>query len=238
MEKTDNHNLPKHIAIIMDGNRRWAKKRNMPTNFGHKEGAKALETVAKYCANIGIQVLTVYAFSSENWKRSKEEVDGLMNLFEQYIYEFDTKYAKENIKIRFLGDRTKLSQNLQDGMNRVENTTKYNTGMIFNVALNYGGRDELINVIKKVAEKVKNNEFTIDDIGYEEVESNLYTSGCMDVDLLIRTSGEMRVSNFLPWQISYAEMYFTDTYWPDFKEKDIDIAIEEFSKRKRNFGGN
>lgn len=238
MEKTDNHNLPKHIAIIMDGNRRWAKSKNMPTNLGHKEGAKALEIVAKYCANIGIEVLTVYAFSSENWKRSKEEVDGLMNLFEQYIHEFDTKYQKENIKIRFIGDRSKLSNNLQQGMNRVENATKENTGMIFNVALNYGGRDDILNATKKIATKVMNNEISIEDIDDSEFENNLYTSGCIDVDLLIRTSGEIRISNFLLWQISYAEMYFADNYWPDFKEKDIDKAIEEFNKRKRNFGGN
>lgn len=238
MEKTDNDNLPKHIAIIMDGNRRWAKKRNLPTNLGHKEGAKVLEVIAKYCANIGIKVLTVYAFSSENWKRSKEEVDGLMNLFEQYIHEFDTKYQKENIKIRFLGDRTKLSNNLIEGMNRVETATNDNTGMIFNVAINYGGREEIINAVKLISQKVKNEEISIDGIDDKEFENALYTKECMDVDLLIRTSGEIRVSNFLPWQLSYAEMHFTDVLWPDFKEKDIDIAIEDFSKRKRNFGGN
>lgn len=238
MENTDNENLPKHIAIIMDGNRRWAKKRNMPSNYGHREGAKTLETIAKYCANKGIKELTVYAFSNENWKRSKEEVDSLMNLFEQYIHEFDTKYAKENIKIKFLGDLTRLSLSIQEGVKRVENRTKENTGMVFNVALNYGGREEIINAVKLITQKVKDDKLNINNINHEEFEKHLYTSGCMDVDLLIRTSGEMRISNFLPWQLSYAEMYFTDTYWPDFKENDIDVAIDEFKKRKRNFGGN
>ena len=238
MNETDNSNLPNHIAIIMDGNRRWAKKKNMPTNFGHKEGAKVLETIARHCADIGVNVLTVYAFSNENWKRSKEEVDSLMNLFEQYIHEFDEKYGKENIKIKFLGDMTRLSPELQQGVERIENNTKDNTGMLFNVALNYGGREEILNAVKAIANKVKNNEMDIKDINHEEFIQHLYTSQNSDVDLLIRTSGEMRVSNFLLWQISYTEMYFTDKYWPDFKKEDINLAIDEFKKRKRNFGGN
>ena len=230
MEKTDNDNLPKHIAIIMDGNRRWAKKRNLPTNLGHKEGAKVLEVIAKYCANIGIKVLTVYAFSSENWKRSKEEVDGLMNLFEQYIHEFDTKYQKENIKIRFLGDRTKLSNNLIEGMNRVETATNDNTGMIFNIAFNYGSKDEIINAVKNMV----NDNVTITK---ENLDNYLYTNESGNVDLLIRTSGEQRISNFLLWQIAYAEFYFTDVHWPDFKEKELEKALENYQNRDRRFGG-
>lgn len=238
MEKMDSSNLPNHIAIIMDGNRRWAKSKNMPANFGHKEGAKVLETVARYCADIGIHILTVYAFSNENWKRSKEEVDALMKLFEEYIEEFDKKYGKENIRIKFLGDMTKLSETLQQGIKRVENNTKDNTGMLFNIAINYGGREEIVNATKKIAQKIKNNEINVEDIDEVEFEKQLYTMQNSEVDLLIRTSGELRISNFLLWQISYAEMYFTNTYWPDFKKEDIDLAIGDFKKRKRNFGGN
>lgn len=232
MEKSDNSNLPNHIAIIMDGNRRWAKERNLPTKVGHNEGGNAIEKVAKYCSKIGIKNLTVFAFSTENWKRSKEEVDTLMGIFERYINDFDKKYNNENIAIRFIGDLSVLSEKIQEGAKKVTKNTEKNDGMVFNVALNYGGKEEILRAIKNIV----NDKIEVDKINEEVFEKYLYTS--VPVDLLIRTSGEMRISNFLPWQLSYAEMYFTKQYWPDFNEESIDLAIEEFAKRKRNFGGN
>ena len=237
MNQQDNNNLPKHIAIIMDGNRRWAKEKGMPGKLGHTEGAKTLEVVAKYCNNIGIKYLTVYAFSTENWKRSKEEVDWLMNLLEKYIKDFDKNNKKENIKIRVIGDITRLRPSFQEGIKRIEENTKSNTGLQFNIALNYGGRDEIMYATKLLTKKVQNGELKVNDIDEKMFETCLYTYDSPDVDLMIRTSGEIRVSNFLPWQLSYAEMYFTDCYWPDFKEKQLDLAISEYKKRNRKFGG-
>jgi undecaprenyl diphosphate synthase len=237
MNQIDSTNLPKHIAIIMDGNRRWAKEKGMPGKLGHTEGAKTLEIVAKYCNKIGIKYLTVYAFSTENWKRSKEEVDWLMDLLEKYIIDFDKNNKKENIKIRVIGDITRLRPSFQEGIKRIEENTKNNTGLQFNIALNYGGRDEIIHATKLLTEKVQSGEIKIQDIDEKTFETCLYTYDSPDVDLMIRTSGEIRVSNFLPWQLSYAEMYFTDGYWPDFKEKELDLAIKEYQKRNRKFGG-
>jgi len=237
MNQIDSTNLPKHIAIIMDGNRRWAKEKGMPGKLGHTEGAKTLEIVAKYCNKIGIKYLTVYAFSTENWKRSKEEVDWLMDLLEKYINDFDKNNKKDNIKIRVIGDITRLRPSFQEGIKRIEENTKNNTGLQFNIALNYGGRDEITNAMKKIATKIANNEINIEDINEELISNHLYTAGQPDPDLLIRTSRELRTSNFLPWQLVYTEFYFPDKHWPEFGEEDLLEAIRVYQKRNRRFGG-
>ncbi len=226
-----------HIAIIMDGNRRWAKERNLDTKLGHKEGAKTLEKIVRYANSIGIKIITVYAFSTENWKRSKEEVGALMLLLQNYLEDYSKRADTENIKINVLGDITPLSNGLQKSINKAIERTKNNTGIIFNIAFNYGGRDEITRAVKIIAEDVKQGKIDIEDIDENLISSNLYTKNLPDPDLLIRTSGEIRTSNFLPWQIVYSEFYFTNKYWPDFTEKDLDEAIEEYNRRNRKFGG-
>ena len=228
--------MPKHIAIIMDGNRRWAKQRNMPVKLGHKQGAETLKKIVRYANKIGIKYMTVYAFSTENWKRSEEEVSALMNLLENYLDEFSKQANTENIVINVLGSMKELSESLQNKIRETIERTKNNTGIIFNIALNYGGRDEIVKAVQEIAKKTKNGEIEIDDINEELISKHLYTKGCIDPDLLIRTSGEIRLSNFLPWQSVYTEFLFIDKLWPDFSEKDLDEAIEVFKKRNRKFG--
>lgn len=230
-------NLPKHIAIIMDGNRRWAKDRNIETRLGHKQGAETLKKIAKYANNIGIQHMTVYAFSTENWKRTKEEVGALMALLQLYVSDFLNDPDLENIRIKVLGDISKLDTGLQNSIKKAIARTENNTGLILNVAFNYGGRDEITKAVQHIATKVKNNELSIEDINEDTVSQELYTKGQPDPDLLIRTAGEQRTSNFLPWQLVYTEFLFIDKYWPDFSESDLDEAIEVFNKRNRKFGG-
>ena len=234
----DNNNLPTHIAIIMDGNRRWARNNNLDVRLGHKKGAETLENIVKYCNKIGIKYLTVYAFSTENWKRSKEEVGALMLLLQKYLEDFAKRADTENIKIQILGDRENLPNGLAKGIEKVEERTKNNTGLTFNVAFNYGGRDEIVKAVKNIALNVKNENINIDDITEELISNNLFTKNMPDPDLMIRTSGEIRTSNFLPWQLVYSEFYFTDKLWPDFTSKDLDEAIEEFNRRNRKFGAN
>ena len=234
----DKNDMPRHIAIIMDGNRRWAKAKGMPASYGHKEGAKTLEKIVRYCNKIGLEYITVYAFSTENWKRAEEEVNSLMMLLQSYLDVYSKRADTENIKVKILGDITVLSSGMQKSIKKCMERTKNNTGVTFNIALNYGGRDEIIKAIKKISEKVKNNEIQIDDITEEMVSNNLYTKGEPDPDLLIRTSGELRLSNFLPWQLVYSEFLFMDKNWPDFEEEDIDKAIIEYQKRTRKFGAN
>ena len=234
----DKNYMPKHIAIIMDGNRRWARARGKNASSGHKEGAKTLEKIVRYANSIGLQYITVYAFSTENWKRAEEEVKALMMLFKSYLDDYSKRADTENIKVKFLGDITALNDNLQKSIIKCEERTKNNTGITFNIALNYGGRDEIIKAIKKISEKVKNNEIDIEDITEDLVSENLYTKGEPDPDLLIRTSGELRLSNFLPWQLVYSEFLFIDKNWPDFNEEDLDKAIIEYQKRTRKFGAN
>lgn len=228
--------LPKHIAIIMDGNRRWAKERNIETRLGHKEGAETLKKIAKYANKIGIQYLTVYAFSTENWKRTKEEVGALMGLLQMYVNDFLNDKELENIKINVLGDVSKLELGLQKSIQKAIDRTKNYTGMTLNVAFNYGGRDEITKAVQKIANKVQNQEITIQDIDEQYVADNLYTQGQLEPDLLIRTGGEQRVSNFLLWQLAYTEFLFIDKYWPDFSAEDLDEAIEVFEQRNRKFG--
>ena len=234
----DKNYMPRHIAIIMDGNRRWAKAKGMPASYGHKEGAKTLEKIVRYCNKIGLEYITVYAFSTENWKRAEEEVNSLMMLLQSYLDVYSKRADTENIKVKILGDITVLSSGMQKSIKKCMERTKNNTGVTFNIALNYGGRDEIIKAIKKISEKVKNNEIQIDDITEEMVSNNLYTKGEPDPDVLIRTSGELRLSNFLPWQLVYSEFLFMDKNWPDFEEEDIDKAIIEYQKRTRKFGAN
>lgn len=234
----DKESLPKHIGIIMDGNRRWAKSQGLSISQGHKEGAETLKKIAKYANKIGIEYMTVYAFSTENWKRAKEEVSALMLLLQNYVEDFLKKTSSENIKIQFLGDITVLSKNLQKSINNCIEKTKNNTGLTLNIAFNYGGRAELIRAIKEIAKKVENNTINVEKIDEETVANELYTAGQPDPDLVIRTSGEERLSNFLPWQVVYSELLFVEKYWPAFGEEDLDDAIIEYQKRTRNFGAN
>ena len=218
----EQENLPKHIAIIMDGNRRWAREKGMPVSFGHKEGAKTLEKIVRYANKIGIKYITVYAFSTENWKRTTEEVSTLMKLFQSYLDDYSKRADSENIRVKIIGSRDGLSEKMKDSIEKCMERTQNNTGITFNIALNYGGRDELVRAVKSIAEQVKENQINIDEITEETISNNLYTKEQPDPDLLIRTSGELRLSNFLPWQLVYSEFLFLDKYWPDFSEKDLD----------------
>ena len=228
---------PKHIAIIMDGNRRWARQHNLEVKEGHKKGAQNLENIAKYCNKIRIKYLTVYAFYTENWKRSKEEVGALMLLLQNYLNEFSKRANTDNIKIQVLGDIKVLSKGLQNSINKAIEKTKFNTGLTLNIAFNYGGRAEITQAMKQIALKIQNNEININDINEELISNNLYTKGMPDPDLLIRTSGELRTSNFLPWQLAYTEFYFDEKFWPDFSEEDLLKAIITYEGRNRKFGG-
>ena len=229
-------NLPKHIAIIMDGNRRWARNKGLPVSLGHKEGAKTLEKIVRYANKIGIKHITVYAFSTENWKRTTEEVNALMNLFQSYLDDYSKRADSENIKVKIIGNRQGLSEKMQKSIEKCMERTKNNTGITVNIALNYGGRDEIIHAVKNIIEKVQNKEINIEDITEQTISDNLYTANQPDPDLLIRTSGEIRLSNFLPWQLVYTEFLFVDKNWPDFNEKDLDDAIEVYRSRNRKFG--
>lgn len=231
-------NLPTHIAIIMDGNRRWAKQRKLDAKLGHKKGAEALENIVRYCNKIGIRYLTVYAFSTENWKRSKEEVGALMLLLQNYLDDFAKRADTENIRIKMLGNREELSAGLLKSLDKAIARTENNTGVTFNIAFNYGGRDEIVKAVRKIANDVKENTIQLEDINEELISNHLYTGGQPDPDLMIRTSGEIRTSNFLPWQLVYSEYYFTDKLWPDFTNEDLDEAIAEFNRRTRKFGAN
>ena len=231
-------NMPKHIAIIMDGNRRWAKAQGKPASFGHKEGAKTLEKIVRYANKIGLEHITVYAFSTENWKRAEDEVNTLMMLLQSYLDDYSKRADSENIKVKILGDITALSQGMQKSIINCMERTKNNTGITFNIALNYGGRAEIIRAVKEIAEKSKNGSINIEDINEQMISDNLYTAGQPDPDLVIRTSGELRLSNFLPWQVVYSEFLFVNKNWPDFTEQDLDNAIIEYQKRTRKFGAN
>ena len=232
----ENENMPKHIAIIMDGNRRWAKQKGLDPKLGHKEGAKTLEKIVRYANKIGLGYITVYAFSTENWKRTEDEVGALMLLLQNYLDDYSKRADTENIKVKVLGDISALSEGMQKSINKCMERTKNNTGVTFNIALNYGGRDEIVKAVKKIFEQAKEGKINIGDINEQLISDNLYTAGEPDPDLLIRTSGELRTSNFLPWQIVYSEFIFIEKNWPDFTEKDLDEAIETYQKRNRKFG--
>ncbi len=234
MEK---ENFPEHIAIILDGNRRWAKSKMLPVKLGHKQGAETLKKIAKYANKIGVKDLTVYAFSTENWKRSEEEVSALMGLLASYLEEFSKTADIDNVKIRVFGDITALNENLQESIKGAINRTKDNTGLALNVCLNYGGRAEIIKATREISELVKSGEINPEEIDEKLVEKHLYTTELKDPDLMIRTSGEIRTSGFLLWQLAYTEFIFLDKNWPDFNEKDLDYCIEQYQKRNRKFGG-
>ena len=236
--KWNKENLPTHIAIIMDGNRRWAKNKGKPASYGHKEGAKTLEKIVRYASKIGIKFITVYAFSTENWKRAEDEVKSLMMLLQSYLDEYSKKADTENTRIKVLGDISALSEGMQKSIKKCMERTKDNTGITFNIALNYGGRDEIVKAVKNIASKVKQQIIRLEDINENLISNELYTVNDPDPDLIIRTSGEMRLSNFLTWQSVYSELLFVQKNWPDFNEEDFDEAIIEYQKRTRKFGAN
>ena len=234
----DKNYMPKHIAIIMDGNRRWAKAKGKPVSFGHKEGAKTLEKIVRYANKIGLEYITVYAFSTENWKRAEDEVKALMLLLQSYLEDYSKRAETENIRVKILGDISALSEGMQKSIIKCMERTKNNTGVTFNIALNYGGRNEILKAVKEIANQVKEGKIDVEDINEETISAHLYTKNEPDPDLVIRTSGELRLSNFLPWQSVYAELLFIQKNWPDFEEEDLDKAIIEYQKRTRKFGAN
>lgn len=236
-EKIDNENLPEHIAIIMDGNGRWAKKRFLPRNFGHQEGMERVIEIVEASRLLGIKNLTLYAFSTENWKRPEEEVSGLMKLLLLYIRRELNKLQKNGIRLNILGDISKLPKEVRDEIINGIAKTKDNNEMILNIALNYGGRDEIINGIKDVIKDVNLGNIDIEKLDSKMFSDYLYTKGQPDPDLIIRPSGELRLSNFLLYQAAYSEFWFSDVLWPDFKEENLYKAILDYQRRNRRFGG-
>ncbi len=234
---TEDVRVPRHVAIILDGNGRWAKKRNMPRNYGHSRGSKNVEVITKAAHDLGIKYLTVYAFSTENWNRPKGEVDALMRLLREYMKTCLKTAKKNNMRVRVIGDISRLDPDIIDGIRELEEASKDYDGLYFQIAVNYGGRDEMIRAVKKLAADVKDGMVEVDAIDEPLFASYLDTRDIPDPDLLIRTSGEERLSNFLLWQLAYAEFYFTDVLWPDFSKEDLEEAIREYSKRNRRYGG-
>ena len=228
--------LPKSIAIIMDGNGRWAQKRGYEIRYGHKRGVEALIKTLRHCKNIGIKSLTVYAFSTENWKRPKREVDSIMRLLKFYLNKNEEEFYKNNTKLKVIGDLNNLSNDIVEKVKNIEEKTKDNSEFFFNVAFSYGGQREIVQATKKIVNDVKNNNISMDDINEESFKNYLYNPDIIYPDLVIRTGGDLRISNFLLWEISYSELYFTNTLWPDFDEKALDLAIEDFKHRKRTYG--
>ena len=229
--------VPKHVAIIMDGNGRWAKKRLLPRNAGHAQGSRVVEQICEDAYHMGIQYLTVYAFSTENWKRPREEVEAIMKLLRKYLSDCIKRSTKNNMKVRVLGDKSKLDEDIKAKIEELEKISADNTGLCFQVALNYGARDEMVRAMKKMAGKLENKELSIDEITEEAFSGFLDTRGIPDPDLVIRTSGEMRLSNFLMWQCAYSEFYFTDVLWPDFNREELQKAVEYYAGRDRRYGG-
>ena len=225
-----------HIAIIMDGNRRWAKEKNLPSAFGHKKGVEALKSTLRACNDFGIKYLTVYAFSTENWNRKQEEVDFLMDLFAKTLKNELDEMHKENVVINFIGDLAKLNPKLQEILQNAVEVTKNNTGVRFQIAFNYGSRLEILQAVQNIAKRIQLGEIKPEDITEKMISESLYTQNIPDPDLLIRTSGEKRISNYLLWQIAYSEIYVTDQYWPEFDKNSLALAIEEYHNRNRRFG--
>lgn len=229
--------LPKHIGIIMDGNGRWARQRGLPRQAGHVTGARVFRKIVKHCEKRGIRFMTVYAFSTENWKRPQAEIDAIMNLLREYLKESLADFEKENIRTRFIGDRHPLAPDIQELMARAEASTAQKTGMTLNIAVNYGGQDEILYAVKRLAGDVLNGRLSLDGIDAAQLEDRLYTAGQPDPDLILRPSGEQRLSNFLIWQSAYAEYVFQDILWPDYTPADLDEALREYARRHRRFGG-
>lgn len=229
-------NIPTHIGMIMDGNRRWAREKGLEIKQGHKQGAKTLENIVRYAKTVGVKYISVFAFSTENWKRSQEEVGTLMMLLKSYLDDYGKRADTENIRIKVLGDITAVNEGLQKSIRKAEERTRDNNGIVLSILFNYGGRADILRATKDIAKRVKEGKLSIDDITEDIFSDSLYTEGMPDPDLVIRTSGEMRTSGFLTWQTSYSELLFLEKYWPDFSEEDLDNCIKEFQKRKRNFG--
>ena len=233
----ENTNIPAHVAIILDGNGRWAKAKGMPRNYGHMQGAKAVEDILVDARDIGIKYLTVYAFSTENWNRPEAEVSALMTILRNYLKTSIKKSMKNNVRCRVIGDRSRLSDDIQKAILELEDATKGNTGLTFTIAINYGSRDEIRRAVVKVAEKVRDGELDPSDITEEDIASELDTNYLPDPDLLIRTCNEQRISNFLLWQCAYTEFYYTPVAWPDFNKEELLKAVEAYGTRNRKFGG-
>ncbi|MEE1313934.1 MAG: isoprenyl transferase [Lachnospiraceae bacterium] len=228
--------IPNHVAIILDGNGRWAKKRMLPRNMGHVQGAKTVEQIIEDAHDLGIKYLTVYAFSTENWKRPKEEVDALMKLLNDYLKNCIKRANKNNMRVRVIGDKTKLESSIQDKIEELERVSEKNTGIHFTIAINYGSRDEMVRAMRKMMNDCKEGNLMPEEITEEAFEHYLDTKGLPDPDLMIRTSGEIRLSNYLLWQLAYTEFYFTDVLWPDFNKQELVKAIEYYNGRDRRFG--
>ena len=229
--------VPSHIAIILDGNGRWASKKNLPRAMGHKAGCENLEQIVEDCARLKVEYLTVYGFSTENWKRSEQEVSALMKLFRLYIPKLVKVANENNVKVRMIGDKRRFDRDIIEGIDNLIESTKHNTGMYFIFAVNYGARDEMVRAVKKILSSYKNDDLDISDIDETTLNTYLDTADFPDPDLLIRTSGECRISNFLLWQLAYSEIYVTDVLWPDFNKKELLLAILDYNKRERRFGG-
>ena len=230
-------NIPKHVAIILDGNGRWAKKRAMPRTYGHQKGVENIRKIAIAASDFGIDVLSVYAFSTENWKRPKAEVDFLMKLPGEFEKKFKDDFKKYDIKVIFSGRKTHLSEENLEIVERITNNTKDRTGLILNICFDYGSKTELVEAVKVIAKDIKSGKIEPKDITFKDIDKNLYTKDLPDLDLLIRPSGEIRLSNFMLWQAAYAELYFCKTYWPAFSKKNLKKAIIEYTNRNRRFGG-
>ena len=235
--KPEDDKIPKHIAIIMDGNGRWAAEKGLPRTEGHKQGAETVRLILDHAKERGVKYVTLFAFSSENWKRPKEEVQVLMDLFRKYMKEDVSELQKKKVRVSFIGDRTRFPEDMQERMNEVERETANYDDFHVILALSYGARDDMIAAIKRIAMDVMDRQYMISSINEQVVNDALSTHGIPYPDLVIRTSGEQRLSNFLLWEIAYAELYFTPIYWPDFNEQDLDIAIEAYGRRTRRFGG-
>ena len=230
-------NVPQHIAIILDGNGRWAKAKGMPRNYGHAQGSKNVEKICEAAYKMGVKYLTVYAFSTENWNRPKDEVDALMKLLRNYMKTCLKTAAKNDMKVRVIGDKTGLDEDIRNRIAELEEATKDNGGLNFQIALNYGSRDEIVRAVRRVSEDVKEGKVKPEDIDEKMFETYLDTHGIPDPDLMIRTSGELRLSNYLLWQLAYTEFYFTDIPWPDFTKEELSKAIEQYNRRDRRYGG-
>ncbi len=229
--------IPKHVALILDGNGRWAKRRGLPRTMGHKEGCVTVEKTVETAARMGIEYLTVYGFSTENWKRSTEEVGALMQLFRYYMVRLLKIASANNVRVKMIGDRRRFDRDIIDGINRLEQETRDNTGMTFVIAVNYGSRDEIVRGVRRLARDCRDKVLDVESITEETFASYLDTAGMPDPDLLIRTSGELRLSNYLLWQLAYTEIFVTDCLWPDFNQEELEKAILAYNKRERRFGG-
>ena len=232
----DPQKMPRHIAIIMDGNGRWARQRGLPRFRGHEAGGKVVEKIAQHCVDIGIEYLSLYSFSMQNWKRPADEVEFLMHLYVMYLKEITATLMEDNVKLLHIGREVPLSDDVLDAIRETEKDTQDNTGMILGLALNYGARTEIVDAARKIAKEYKDGKIREEEIDEDCVSDHLYTAGWRDPDMVIRTSGEMRISNFLLWQISYAEFHVADTMWPDFSESDLDEAVRAYAQRSRCFG--